>query len=112
MREEEQAYNSQAIVLPLRRLAASASTEAEHDALVGGPGINVPTPAAPSLEASQQHAKEGREAQQNALKEQTGDTLYPSSGEAQLNAYCHRHVPFATGALKGCYASKYMNCWR
>ncbi|EIE21547.1 hypothetical protein COCSUDRAFT_56760 [Coccomyxa subellipsoidea C-169] len=83
MREEEQAYNSQAIVLPLRRLAASASTEAEHDALVGGPGINVPTPAAPSLEASQQHAKEGREAQQNALKEQTGDTLYPSSGREE-----------------------------
>jgi hypothetical protein len=80
MKEEEQAYNSQAIVLPLRRLAASASSEAEHDALVGGPGVQASTTTATEVQSSQQHAKEGREAQQDALKKLTGDTLYPSPG--------------------------------
>lgn len=81
VREEEQAYNAQSIVLPLRRLAASSSTEAEHDALVGGGALSTQSTAedVPTLE---HHAKEVREAQQDALKERTGDTLYPASSEA------------------------------
>lgn len=35
MREEEEAYTAQSIVLPLRRLAACSDTMAEKDALTG-----------------------------------------------------------------------------
>jgi hypothetical protein len=35
MREEEEAYTAQSIVLPIRRLAACADTMAENDALTG-----------------------------------------------------------------------------
>lgn len=82
MREEEQAYNAQSICLPLRRLAASASSEAEHDALVGGPGLSSTADA----KSAQQHAKDVREAQQDELKKQTGDTLYPASGQCSFSS--------------------------
>ncbi len=88
LREEEQAYNAQSICLPLRRLAASASTEAEHDALVGGPGLSSTADAT----SAQQHAKQVREAQQDELKKQTGDTLYPASGQCSAHLV-HKLLP-------------------
>ncbi|BDA44771.1 hypothetical protein COCOBI_06-2490 [Coccomyxa sp. Obi] len=95
MREEEQAYNAQSICLPLRRLAASASTEAEHDALVGGLGLSSTADA----KTAQEHAKEVREAQQDELKKQTGDTLYPASGREEPVTASQSEDPSADNAV-------------
>ncbi|KAK9821910.1 hypothetical protein WJX81_002253 [Elliptochloris bilobata] len=117
--EEEAAYSAQSAVLPLRELASDPNPRA-HPGPGAKPGAELPggatelmgghtkppQVAAGFAGAAEQRARSAREAQQAALEEQTGDTLYRSAGREESEEAPPGDTSFASDMDKR-DASKY-----